>query len=181
MRSHGETQGWRARLPNEGADTMSRIKFPHALTLGLVASIWSSPGWAQTTHTVTTVGNTFSPANVSITQGDSVMWTALQPFFHNVAETNCPANVGSGYNGGFRSGDPNAVPSFTQVFNTAGTFCYICEVHAGLSMFGSVTAKAVTVQTPLPSMDKVAMIGMAALLCAVGVWTVQRRFARPPS
>ena len=140
--------------------------------LGLAAGSWAIAAAAQTTHTVTTVGNTFSAANITITQGDSVTWTALQPFFHNVAETNCPANVGSGYNGGFRSGDPNAVPSFTQVFNTAGTFCYICETHVGFSMFGSVT---VQVAPSIPTMSTWVVVGMTLLLGFAGFWSVRRK------
>ena len=142
--------------------------------LGLTVGIWSTPAVAQTTHTVTTVGNTFSPANITIAQGDSVMWTALQPLFHNGAETNCPANVASAYNGGFFSGVPNAVPTFTHAFNTAGTFCYICEVHVGLSMFGSVT-----VQTPpsIPIMSAWAMVATTLLLGVAGFWSVRRKFS----
>ena len=113
---------------------------------------------AQTTHIVTTVASTFSPGNITITQGDSIMWTALQPFFHNVAETNCPASVASVYNGGFRSGNPDAVPSFTQLFNTPGTFCYICETHVGVSMFGSVT-----VQQPIPALSGLGLVVFVVL------------------
>ena len=142
--------------------------------LGVAGAIFSGTAFAQTTHTVTTVGNTFSPANTSIAQGDSVMWTALQPLFHNAAETNCPANVASTYNGGFFSGVPNAVPTFTHAFNTAGTFCYICEVHVGLSMFGSVT-----VQTPpsIPIMSAWAMVATTLLLGVAGFWSVRRKFS----
>ncbi len=153
---------------------MKHLKPWSLAILGLTAGSWAIAAAAQTTHTVTTVGNTFSAANITIAQGDSVMWTALQPNFHNVAETNCPANVGSGYNGGFRSGDPNAVPSFTQVFNTAGTFCYICEVHVGLSMFGSVTVQAAP---SIPTLSEWVTVGMALLLGLAGLWAVRRKLS----
>ncbi len=153
---------------------MKNLKTWSLAILGLTAGSWAIAAAAQTTHTVTTVGNTFSAANITIAQGDSVMWTGLQPLFHNVAETNCPANVGSGYNGGFRSGDPNAVPSFTQVFNTVGTFCYICEVHVGLSMFGSVTVQDAP---SIPTLSEWVMVGMALLLGVAGFGSVRRKLS----
>ncbi len=153
---------------------MKDLKLWSLAVFGLILGFGSFPASAQITHTVTTVGNTFSPANITIAQGDSVMWTALQPFFHNGAETNCPANVASAYNGGFFSGVPNAVPTFTHAFNTAGTFCYICQVHVGFSMFGSVT-----VQTPpsIPIMSAWAMIATTLLLGVAGFWSVRRKFS----
>jgi plastocyanin len=134
-----------------------------SILLFLALGTCSIPAAAQTTHNVTVVGNTFSPANITIAQGDSVLWTGLQPLFHNVAETNCPATPSSAYNGGFYSGFPNAVPTFTHTFNGVGSFCYICESHVGVSMFGSVT-----VQASLPTLSTWGVVAMGLLLGAAG-------------
>lgn len=93
------------------------------------------PGFA-TIHTVTISGLSFSPANISIQQGDTVRWVKTTGL-HNVAETSAiPV---------FRSGDPTG-SAFTYdfAFNAplAGTYNYRCEVHFGSGMVGSVTVNA---------------------------------------
>ena len=86
----------------------------------------------------TTAGNLFSPANVTINEGDKVIWSNLAPT-HNVAQSaNALSNVWDG--SGFRSGAVGAFDTFQHTFPTAGTFFFVCEPHAPLSgMKGTVT------------------------------------------
>ena len=146
--------------------------------LALVAGIWAGQASAQSTVTVTTTPTpSFSPADVTITMGDSVMWTDLMLSFHTVSETDCPATAASVYNGGFRSGDPGAVDTYTETFNAAGEFCYLCESHVALSMFGSVTVGSPPIPQPIPTLSGRQLIFLALLLTVPAVWLVKRRYS----
>jgi plastocyanin len=88
-----------------------------------------------------TVSNfVFSPATVTINEGDSVTWTNTGGFH----------NVSSDTPGLFRSGDPAPAPwTYSHTFATAGTFPYYCEIHGavgGAGMSGVVTV------VPLPTL-----------------------------
>lgn len=95
----------------------------------------------------TTLSNLFSPANVTINEGDKVIWSNLAPT-HNVAQSaNALSNVWDG--SGFRSGAVGAFDTFQHTFPTAGTFFYVCEPHAPITgMRGTVTVQAVEVGDP---------------------------------
>ncbi|MCB9367245.1 MAG: T9SS type A sorting domain-containing protein [Calditrichaeota bacterium] len=88
-----------------------------------------------TIHSVTVNALSFSPANLTVQQGDTVRWVKTGGF-HNVAEISNPAV--------FRSGDPTSSP-FTYDFVFAapltGTYNYECEVHAASGMVGTVTVQ----------------------------------------
>jgi plastocyanin len=65
--------------------------------------------------------NRFEPANVTIPAGTTVTWNWISGF-HNVAPTGTPTFTGSG--------NPVSPPStFSQTFNTPGTYLYFCLVH----------------------------------------------------
>lgn len=91
-----------------------------------------------TVHTVNIGGISFSPANVTIQQGDTVRWIKPAGGFHNVVESNNVPPV-------FTSGDPTS-SAFTYNFAFAaplsGTYNYECVVHAGSGMVGTVTVEA---------------------------------------
>ena len=83
---------------------------------------------------------TFDQPDVTINVGDTVTWIDLQASFHNVAQTDAPAD--NAWNGvGFYSGNAGSVDTFEHTFDTAGTFFYTCEPHAGLGMKGSITVE----------------------------------------
>ncbi len=66
-------------------------------------------------------GNRFEPANVTILAGTTVTWTWVAGF-HDVTATGTPAFP--------NSGAPVAPPnSFSHTFNTPGTYLYFCSVH----------------------------------------------------
>ena len=103
--------------------------------LVIVGICWAQQVHAQSTVEVATVGLTFSPPDVEISVGDSVHWTGLFGVLHTVAEVD-DASAAT-WNGGFHSA--GGAFEFTHLFDTAGTFHYICEPHVFSGMRGTVT------------------------------------------
>lgn len=75
----------------------------------------------------------FAPQSVTVNQGDTVQWTNTGPSSHTTT-----SNTGIWDSGSMSSGQ-----SFSQVFNTAGTFSFHCTLHP--FMTGSII-----VQNPPP-------------------------------
>lgn len=90
-----------------------------------------------TVHVVNVNGASFSPADVTVTEGDTIRWIKPAGGFHNVAEVSNPPF--------FRSGNATS-SAFTYNFpvpsGTAGTYDYECEVHGAGGMTGTVTVEA---------------------------------------
>jgi plastocyanin len=89
-----------------------------------------------TTANVSVVNNSFTPANITISAGTTVVWTwPTGSQDHNVNPVGTePA----------RSGDPTDGPHTYQfTFNTPGTFTYYCQVHGSptAGMRGTVTVQ----------------------------------------
>jgi plastocyanin len=92
----------------------------------------------------------WNPADVSIEAGDDVTWTNATGIAHNVCVAAAGAASGCGE---FRSGDPSdAWPSggYTHRFAAAGSYKYVCEVHASMTGTITVTAPPGTSTTPPP-------------------------------
>jgi plastocyanin len=69
--------------------------------------------------------NRFEPASVTIPVGTTVTWTWVGGF-HDVTPNGTPGFTGSG--------QPVSAPhTFSQTFNTAGTYLYFCSVHGSAS------------------------------------------------
>ena len=106
-------------------------------TLTLLLLLACASAALATVHTVNIGGISFSPANLTIQQGDTVRWVKPAGGFHNVAETSgTPV---------FRSGDPTSNAfTYNFAFNAPleGLYNYECEVHAGSGMVGTVTVEA---------------------------------------
>jgi plastocyanin len=92
------------------------------------------------TITIKNSGFSFTPANVTIQQGDTVVFSISSS--HNAVEVSqltWNAN-GNASNGGFNIGFGGG----QQVFNTAGEFYYVCTPHASGGMKGKITVSGVT-------------------------------------
>ncbi len=100
------------------------------------------------------------PTDVTITAGDTINWTRNNGS-HNVTE--CGNNwskwdgadcVGATFAGPITSGTPN----YSQTFNTAGTYYYLCTFHSdGVSgMRATVTVQAAAPDTTPPTASAVA-------------------------
>ncbi len=84
-------------------------------------------GYAHATmHMVSIQNFAFSPADLTIGVGDTVLWTNLDGYPHTVTAAN---NL-------FDSGNLNTNDTFTYTFSAAGTFAYVCAYHS--NMTGSI-------------------------------------------
>ncbi len=61
----------------------------------------------------------FSPASITVPVGTTVTWTNMDATAHTVTQDG----------GGFDSGHLAQNASFSQTFNTKGTFGYHCAIH----------------------------------------------------
>ena len=88
----------------------------------------------QTSHKVAVSNYMFTPSDLPITVGDTVIWTNTGGT-HNVngSTTVFPTNNVSFGN------DLGAGWTYKFVFNTAGTYNYQCDPHAAMGMVGKVT------------------------------------------
>ena len=102
-----------------------------------------SPARSQTTWNVDLYGPSFTPAHLTIDEGDTVHWVWTYIFFHNVE-----SGVGGNHDGNFRSGDPGTGQTFDLAFDRAfldvhimsgNVYPYYCILHFNNGMFGSIT------------------------------------------
>lgn len=98
-----------------------------SLTVGVAAAgaplVATSAPAVAATRSVSMAGTAFSPARLTVVQGDVVRWTNNDSMTHN-------ARSGQGF---FRS--PNLAPGgvFSATFHHAGTFGYACTLHFGMN------------------------------------------------
>jgi plastocyanin len=113
------------RRVGTGAATFTASLDRDGVTKTATASLIIAPATATVNATPS---STFVPPEVSITSGGTVSW-AFGSLEHNVnfdAVPGAPANIPTSSN-----------ETLSRTFNTAGTFPYHCNLHAGMN--GSVT------------------------------------------
>ena len=112
---------------------MKALRF--LLPLALIAG--ASNAAAQTTHQIDLVGTVFSPADIVIDEGDTVVWNWVSGF-HNVVSNE------DMWSSGAPTGGPHTFSiTFDAAFMAANPangnlYGFHCEVHEALGMFGSV-------------------------------------------
>ena len=109
----------------------SRAFFFLALAAGTSGIL---PG--QTTHTVNVTNNVYTPAEISIQVGDTVLWTNTQGF-HNVNGSQSvfpdnPESFGNSTGSGWE---------YSHVFTLPGNYDYQCDPHVQFNMFGKVEVR----------------------------------------
>ena len=120
---------------NRGNLNTSACRLALAVTFSLLMLAGASPTFAATTN-VSFGSFFFRPSNITIAEGDTVIWTHTNTDLssHTVTGTGSEKICGS-----------NLVPvSCSHTFQTAGSYPYICTVfgHAGLGMVGTVNVVA---------------------------------------
>jgi plastocyanin len=116
--------------------------FVLVLALALAACSDDDPAEPQDgpyTGTIHILDNRFSPANVTISAGDSVTWSWDGNDGHTVTHGSSPTSP------------PNASKLFDTPertsgtfgfrFNNAGTFAYFCRPHYNMGMRGTITVQ----------------------------------------
>ncbi|MBI2612301.1 peptidoglycan-binding protein [Candidatus Kaiserbacteria bacterium] len=119
-----------------------RLSFGAALVaLALIAFPYTSDA-AQVN---VTIGDSyFSPKNITINAGDTVVWTHVGGATHTVTADDGSFNSGSLQNG----------QSYSRTFNAVGTYPYYCIPHGspgGLGMSGTVTVVTAPSPAPVPT------------------------------
>jgi len=89
--------------------------------------------FGQTSHTVTVSNYAFSPKELTISVGDTVIWNNIQGM-HNVNGTmgtypNNPESFGNSTGSGW---------TYKHVFNITGNYDYRCDPHFALGMTGQI-------------------------------------------
>ena len=103
-------------------------------TTTTMSSTTSSTMAAQTFTVFVNDSLSFAPSSLTISVGDSVSFSKSGSGLHNVRFTSCTTAS---------SGDPTTDTfTFLVTFTTPGTCTYVCDVHAGVGMTGTVTVTA---------------------------------------
>jgi plastocyanin len=117
---------------------------PVAAAPATPASSGAAPTAAATTQ-ITIMNYAFSPANVTIDVGDTVVWTNHDTAPHNVVISDGPVK--------FTSPTLNTGDTFTYTFTVAGTYDYYCSIHPDMKASVTVVGDGGTDPTPPPAAD----------------------------
>jgi plastocyanin len=127
----------RARLASGAAVLLAGLSAQLGLGVALGAHAQA------TTHSVVIKQYAYSPASLSVDQGDTVTWTNQDSVEHDVKVTQGPAS--------FQSPLLGKGESWSHTFSAAGTYSYICSVHPDMKASVSARAKATAPAVPAPS------------------------------
>jgi len=103
----------------------------------MISLLFSTLLWSQSSQLVEVSSNEFTPQDITISAGDTVIWENVQGF-HNVdgRQATYPNNPESFYSGPSSSGW-----TYSYVFTEEGFYDYDCTPHVGLGMVGTVTVE----------------------------------------
>ena len=115
---------------------VTQLRRIQILGFQLILASFFAPVIAQTAHTVDVTSNIFTPDQLTISVGDTVIWTNSQGN-HNVngTQSSFPSNPESFGN------EVGAGWTFSHIFTMPGTYDYRCDPHVGWGMFGRVVVE----------------------------------------
>lgn len=113
---------------------MKFIKVSFSILLGLFFTLSVYP---QTTDTVQASNYVFTPANLTITKGDTVLWVWIVGMHTTTSDSTAGIEV-------WNSPLDQTHQSFRKVFTHSGTFPYKCSFHYAIGMVGTVTVQEPT-------------------------------------
>ncbi|QQS35186.1 MAG: T9SS type A sorting domain-containing protein [Ignavibacteriales bacterium] len=104
---------------------MSKLK----LLLSLMLFTFLATGTLATVHNVAVNSNVFTPANIEVAVGDTIVWT-LQAGSHTTTSTVVPAGATSWDYTFTGVGD-----TYTYIVTVEGYYNYVCTFHPGMNGF----------------------------------------------
>lgn len=115
--------------------TLFTIPLIRTFVITFVIALFTLNLTGQTRHTVAVTDYVFTPAALTVSAGDTVVWTNNGAMGHNVNGTQAtyptnPESFGNEVGLGW---------TYEYVFETAGTYNYQCDPHVAFGMIGSVT------------------------------------------
>jgi len=117
--------------------------FLSVLAVSIFLFLLSAAAFAKTEN-VSIVDFAFSPQNITIDVGDTVVWTNNGVAPHTATSgTSCPTGDGKWDSGVLSNGQ-----SFSFTFTQAGTFPYFCTIHC---FTGTVIVNAAQSTIPVPT------------------------------
>ena len=114
-------------------------------------------------------GLSFSPANVTVAPGDTVVWT----FLSTHTTTSDSQTAAESWNSGNRSSG-----TFSHTFSVPGTYPYYCSLHSfpgGTAMNGSVQVTAVAAPAAVPALSREWLVLLALALALAAVIAIRAR------
>ena len=120
------------------------------LGLGALSLAVAAPGALAADQDVAMSGFAFSPATVTVTEGDTVTWS----------NSDAVAHTATAEDGSFDTGSIGGGSSDFVTFDAAGTFAYHCTIHP--SMTGTVVVEAAAAASPSPAASAAASASPAA-------------------
>lgn len=132
----------------------------YRITTSLLVVLFASTMGLAQIDTVEMVDDAFVPADITVQEGDTVLWINMGNNVHTTTSgTNCEED------GIWNSGNLNSGEGYGVVFSDAGDYPYYCIPHCAIGMTGSVTVefpsatKAITVDHniihPNPAVDQI--------------------------
>ena len=118
--------GSNSQTPNQDTGTIdnSNQVFTEEQTLGEIAT--GNP----VSHDVEISGFSFSPSTLTISVGDSVIWTNMDSATHTITSDSGNELDSETFSNG---------NSYSHTFTTAGTYAYHCNIHT--SMKGTIVVE----------------------------------------
>lgn len=98
-----------------------------ALLISVLPGLLAPAAAAGTQHVVSVSDHTFTPSQLNIQPGDTVVWEFRGATTHTVTADD----------GSFRSGQQSA-GTFTWTFDHAGSYPYVCQIHGSMGMTGLI-------------------------------------------
>lgn len=119
------------------------MKKLYTLIIALVSLVSFNANAVTINVSVGSPANMFSPSNFTANIGDVVVWTWVSGT-HNVTSNSASVPPGA---------TPFVSPTqssgtFSYTITTAGTYGYVCTIHAGSGMVGQFTVNAVGIAEP---------------------------------
>ncbi len=119
--------------------TLKNRLITHLFLLSAIILLFASSVLGSTKHVVMVTEYKFTPDELTISVGDTVVWINTQGY-HNVngTQTTYSTNPESFGN------SPGSGWTYSKVFTLSGNYNYQCDPHVGLGMVGMVTVSGVT-------------------------------------